>query len=168
METNKVVYDGRVLIDLTDSTVTPESLAEGVIAYDASGERIVGTMSCNIVEIGKTGSWVYKKYSDGTYEADMFLQSTSAYTANYGTGLYSSASGATPSVPSFNVQLKTVQASVVSYTGTSRGSSTKYMTGILNYSYIPGNEINIRSWVAAKRNSAVAVDYSIHITGTWR
>ena len=44
MAINKVVYDGRVLIDLTDSTVTPETLAEGVVAYNAKGERIVGTM----------------------------------------------------------------------------------------------------------------------------
>ena len=44
MAINKVIYDGRVLIDLTDSTVTPETLAEGVVAYNAKGERIVGTM----------------------------------------------------------------------------------------------------------------------------
>lgn len=44
MATNKVVYAGRVLIDISDSTVTPETLPEGVIAYNAKGERIVGTM----------------------------------------------------------------------------------------------------------------------------
>lgn len=44
MAINKVIYDGRVLIDLSDSTVTPETLAEGVVAYNAAGERIIGTM----------------------------------------------------------------------------------------------------------------------------
>lgn len=43
MYVNKVVYAGRVLIDLTDSTVTPETLAEGVVAYNAAGQRIIGT-----------------------------------------------------------------------------------------------------------------------------
>lgn len=45
MAVNKVVYGGNVLLDLTSDTVTPETLAEGVTAHDASGERIVGTMS---------------------------------------------------------------------------------------------------------------------------
>ena len=48
MAVNKIVYnteDGaRTLIDLTRDTVTPETLAEGVYAHDASGNEIVGTM----------------------------------------------------------------------------------------------------------------------------
>ena len=43
MNANKVIYAGRVLIDLTDSTVTADTLAEGVVAYNAAGQRIVGT-----------------------------------------------------------------------------------------------------------------------------
>lgn len=41
---NKIEYFGKVLIDLTADTVTPETLAEGVIAHDKSGALIVGTM----------------------------------------------------------------------------------------------------------------------------
>lgn len=48
MAVNKVIYNkkngAQTLIDLTDSTVTPETLADGVIAYNSRGERIVGTM----------------------------------------------------------------------------------------------------------------------------
>ena len=43
MAYNKVVYKGEVIMDITDSTVTPETLGEGVIAYGANGERIIGT-----------------------------------------------------------------------------------------------------------------------------
>ena len=43
MAVNKVVYGTTVIIDISDSTVTPATLAEGVIAYNAKGERIVGT-----------------------------------------------------------------------------------------------------------------------------
>lgn len=45
MAVNKVIYDGRTLIDLTGDTVTPETLAEGVTAHNAAGEPIIGTMA---------------------------------------------------------------------------------------------------------------------------
>ena len=44
MAVNKVIFGGEVLIDISDSTVTADTLAEGVVAYDAKGNRIVGTM----------------------------------------------------------------------------------------------------------------------------
>lgn len=40
---NKVVYGGKVLIDLSSDTVTPETLKEGVTAHDDSGALITGT-----------------------------------------------------------------------------------------------------------------------------
>lgn len=43
MAVNKVIYGNRVIIDISGSTVTPETLGEGVIAFNAKGERIVGT-----------------------------------------------------------------------------------------------------------------------------
>ena len=51
MAVNKVVINTptgeQVLIDLTMLTVTPETLAEGVIAINAAGELIVGTHKCS-------------------------------------------------------------------------------------------------------------------------
>lgn len=44
MGVNKVVYSNTTLIDLTGDTVTADTLAEGVVAHDKRGERIVGTM----------------------------------------------------------------------------------------------------------------------------
>ncbi len=43
-------------VDITDSTVTPETLAEGVIAYNAKGERIVGTHRCETNNNAKLGN----------------------------------------------------------------------------------------------------------------
>ena len=43
MAINKVIYGGDVLIDLTSDTITPDKLASGVKAHDASGEQITGT-----------------------------------------------------------------------------------------------------------------------------
>lgn len=56
MAVNKVVYGTTVIIDISDSTVTPESLAEGVIAYNAKGERIVGTHKCKTDDGAKLGT----------------------------------------------------------------------------------------------------------------
>lgn len=44
MSINKVIYNGNSFIDLTEDTVTPETLAEGVTAHDKSGAVIIGTM----------------------------------------------------------------------------------------------------------------------------
>ena len=43
MATNKVVYGEDVLMDVSQDTVTPETLAQGVTAHNADGEQIVGT-----------------------------------------------------------------------------------------------------------------------------
>ena len=43
MATNKVVYSGRTLMDLTGDTVTEETLLRGYTAHRADGTQIVGT-----------------------------------------------------------------------------------------------------------------------------
>ena len=40
---NKVIYGGKVLIDLTGDTITPADLAKGITAHDKSGAEITGT-----------------------------------------------------------------------------------------------------------------------------
>lgn len=40
---NKVIYEGKALIDLTGDTVTPETLAKDATAHDKTGAIIVGT-----------------------------------------------------------------------------------------------------------------------------
>lgn len=44
MAVNKVEYAGKVLLDLTEDTVTEEQLLEGAVAHDRSGQRIVGAL----------------------------------------------------------------------------------------------------------------------------
>lgn len=43
MATNKVVYSGRTLIDLTGDTVTEETLLMGYTAHKADGTQVIGT-----------------------------------------------------------------------------------------------------------------------------
>ena len=44
MGVNKVTLGEEVLIDLTEDDVTPETLAEGITAHNAAGEKITGKM----------------------------------------------------------------------------------------------------------------------------
>lgn len=45
MGVNKIVYDSKVLLDLTEDTVTPEDLVNGIIAHDRSGQKITGNIA---------------------------------------------------------------------------------------------------------------------------
>lgn len=44
MAVNKVEYAGKVLLDLTEDTVTEEHLLEGAVAHDKTGAKIVGAL----------------------------------------------------------------------------------------------------------------------------
>lgn len=48
MAINKVNYNGRTLIDLTEDTVTSETLLEGQTAHDRSGQAITGSLSMDV------------------------------------------------------------------------------------------------------------------------
>ena len=86
MSANKVIFAGETLIDLTEDTVTPETLAKGVTAHDKSGVEIIGTMesgggeevntdTCTIkITVPSTSNYysAYEKVSSGqvTYQID--------------------------------------------------------------------------------------------------
>lgn len=84
MARNKVVFGNQVLIDLTDSTVTPETLAFGHVAYNAAGERIVGTM-IPFSEVQSEGYWKYRIYEDDTFEA-WYLRASFTFNISYASG----------------------------------------------------------------------------------
>jgi hypothetical protein len=64
MGINKVTYHGKTLIDLTQDSVTPASLAKGATAHDKAGELIVGTkVDGDLVLVSKT------IINNGTYHA---------------------------------------------------------------------------------------------------
>lgn len=44
MPINKVIYDEKTLIDISDSTVSADNMLEGTVAYSASGDKIYGLM----------------------------------------------------------------------------------------------------------------------------
>lgn len=64
---NKVVFGAVSIMDISDSTVTPETLAEGEIAYQADGEKITGTMQAGL------------DTSDATATAEDVMKNMTAY-----------------------------------------------------------------------------------------
>lgn len=78
MGVNQVRYNTlegeEFLVDMTDATVTPETLAKDVTAYDANGDLITGTMEGNDATLLRSGfcgkteadEVYYKFYDDGT------------------------------------------------------------------------------------------------------
>ena len=57
MTVNKVEYAGKVLLDLTEDTVTADKLISGAIAHDKTGAKIVGTLE----DVGD-GKYIWKKH----------------------------------------------------------------------------------------------------------
>lgn len=61
-EPSKVIYNGSTLIDLTEDSVTPDTLAYGVTAHSASGDIITGTAYKNTyyvkgTQVASTNQW---------------------------------------------------------------------------------------------------------------
>ena len=50
MGISKVEYDNETLIDISDDTITPENLAEGLTAHNSNGDRITGTFPMGEVD----------------------------------------------------------------------------------------------------------------------
>lgn len=65
MSINKVIYNGKTLIDISDSTVTDDNIEEGLIAYSGDGKRVVGT-KMNLENISKRKLiFIGDSYGDG-------------------------------------------------------------------------------------------------------
>ncbi len=57
MAVNKVEYAGKVLLDLTEDTVSPDKLISGATCHDKTGAKIVGTLE----DVG-SGKYIWKKH----------------------------------------------------------------------------------------------------------
>lgn len=72
MAKNKVIYDGNVLIDLTNDTVNANTLLSGYTAHDRAGDSISGAVSFVTYYTGSTAP------SDSLgSDGDIYLQITS-------------------------------------------------------------------------------------------
>lgn len=108
MAVNKVVYGQNVLVDLTGDSVTPDKLAKGETAHDASGEQITGTLeagsggsdnNCEAYNI-TSASAVLNFKASGTVKVWGYGYYSSGYTTTIyafcGDGYYKNASWGSP------------------------------------------------------------------------
>lgn len=65
MAHNKVVFGDETLMDVSQDTVTPETLAEGVTAHNKDGDPIVGTMVAS-TDADTLDGWHFAVRDNGT------------------------------------------------------------------------------------------------------
>lgn len=68
MGVNKVVFGAVSIMDISDSTVTADTLAKGKTAYDKAGNKITGTFE------QKTETWVLTLTDGSTVNKEVVLK----------------------------------------------------------------------------------------------
>lgn len=82
MGVNKVIYYGEVLVDMSQVTVTPETLGKGETALDAKGDLITGTHECKETEPKLQSKTVSPSTSLQTVSPDAGYDGLSSVTVN--------------------------------------------------------------------------------------
>ena len=83
MGVNKVQYGSQVLLDISDATVTPDTLLTGESAYNAAGEKIAGSLDPMLKsEYGGSGPGIVAM-ADKASEANSAQSANTAVNAQY-------------------------------------------------------------------------------------
>lgn len=125
MGVNKVIYYGEVLVDMSQVTVTPETLGKGATALDAKGELITGLHECKETEPKLQSKTVTPTNTLQTVNPDSGYDGLSKVTVN----AMPTATQATPSITVSSTGLITAKATQsAGYVASGTKQATKQLT----------------------------------------
>lgn len=125
MGVNKVIYYGEVLVDMSQVTVTPETLGKGATALDAKGDLITGLHECKETEPKLQSKTVTPTTSLQTVNPDSGYDGLSKVTVN----AMPTATQATPSITVSSSGLITAKATQsAGYVASGTKQATKQLT----------------------------------------
>lgn len=135
MGVNKVIFYGETLVDMSQVTVTPETLGKGETALDAKGDLITGTHECQETEPKLQSKTVTPTTSLQTVNPDSGYDGLSKVTVN----AMPVATQATPSVSVSSAGLITATATQsAGYVSAGTKSGTKQLTTQAAQTITPG------------------------------